>query len=189
MPTYFEFEIALNDVAPRIWRRFLIRSTATFEDLHGAIQEACGWWDYHLFAFCTIPTFEPGNEIAGVPDQDGFEGDPEIPDARKIKLARVFGGGKTEHCYYVYDFGDDWWHEVILRSERKLPGTFKRQLLGGERAFPHEDCGGLSGYEDCVRAALRQDENLDDPEGLRRWMGSWHPESFEFKRVKEAFDS
>ena len=32
-------------------RRFLLRTTNTFQKLHDAIQTACGWLDYHLFAF------------------------------------------------------------------------------------------------------------------------------------------
>ena len=37
MPTYFEFEVSLQGIKPRIWRRFQLRATATFADLHWAI--------------------------------------------------------------------------------------------------------------------------------------------------------
>ena len=34
MPRYFEFEITLQAIEPRIWRRLLLRTTSTFADLH-----------------------------------------------------------------------------------------------------------------------------------------------------------
>ena len=43
MPKYFEFEVSLAEIAPKIWRRFLLTSQASFDDLHEAIQAACGW--------------------------------------------------------------------------------------------------------------------------------------------------
>ncbi len=33
------------------WRRFLILPECTFDNLHYAIQEACGWGNAHLFEF------------------------------------------------------------------------------------------------------------------------------------------
>ncbi len=184
MPRYFDFEVSLCEVTPRIWRRFLIQSTARFSDLHLAIQGACGWRNYHLYAFRDEPTWETGHDIAGLPDAEGFEDDPPVPDSMKVKLSSYFGEGKEHTCFYLYDFGDDWWHEVRLKGTRTLPEKFHRRLLGGARAFPHEDSGGLPGYEDCVKAALGQDKCIDDPDGLRTWMGEWHPERFDLAAVK-----
>ena len=45
MPDYFEFEVELTGVKPRIWRRFLVPKGATFLDLHQATQDACGLGD------------------------------------------------------------------------------------------------------------------------------------------------
>ena len=39
MPRYYEFEVSLQELQPRIWRRFLLRTTATFAQLHQAIQQ------------------------------------------------------------------------------------------------------------------------------------------------------
>ena len=46
MPRYFEFDVALQEIQPRIWRRFLLRTTSSFAHLHMAIQESFGWKDY-----------------------------------------------------------------------------------------------------------------------------------------------
>ena len=40
MPRYFEFDVALQEIQPRIWRRFLLRATSSFTHLHMAIQES-----------------------------------------------------------------------------------------------------------------------------------------------------
>lgn len=183
---YFDFEVSLVEVTPRIWRRFLIRDTATFSGLHLAIQDACGWWNYHAFVFRTEFGDDEACQIAGTENDEYIE--KPVPNSARVRLASYFAEGKLTRCYYHYDFGDDWWHDVVLRGTQELPETFKRRLLGGARAFPHEDCGGLSGYRDCVRAALHQDEGLDDPEGLRTWFGDWHPERFELEKTKVTFD-
>lgn len=185
-PTYFDFEFSLCEVEPRIWRRFLIRSTASFKDLHLAIQEAAGWWNYHLYVFRTEMGWDEDCQMAGSPVDD--YGEKPMPDAARVKLQSYFGDGKLTRCYYLYDFGDDWWHEVVLRDVVTLPETFKRRLLGGARAFPHEDCGGLSGYAECVKVALGKESGVEDPESFRTWLGGWQPEAFELEAAKRAFD-
>ena len=48
MPKYFDLDVSLLEIEPRIWRRLLIHSEATFMNLPDAIQEAFGWQDCHL---------------------------------------------------------------------------------------------------------------------------------------------
>ena len=42
MPRYYEFEVVLQEIQPRIWRRFLLRHRSTFAQLNTAIQESFG---------------------------------------------------------------------------------------------------------------------------------------------------
>lgn len=42
-----------TDINPPLWRRIKIAETATLVDLHGLIQAAMGWEDYHLHMFET----------------------------------------------------------------------------------------------------------------------------------------
>ncbi len=174
MPAYFEFEVSLRDAKPRIWRRFLIAETASFLHLHEAIQDACGWMNCHLFT----SQDRAGEPIAGLPDDEYGEPDP---DARKVKLRSYFGEARA--CVYRYDFGDSWEHEVKLIGVTRRPEKFGRLLLGGARAFPPEDCGGIPGYEECVRVA----RGGKDRDGLRRWMGAWDPERFDLKAAARGF--
>lgn len=183
MPTYLDFEVSLREVQPKVWRRFLISSTGTFMDFHEAIQDACGWLSYHLFAFRATT-----HTIAGLPHDDGFS-DPD-PDATRIKLSSFFGPGKADRCVYEYDFGDSWEHDVVLMGIIELKERFKRRLTDGGRAFPPEDCGGPPGYEDCVRVAQGSDgETISGGAAdLREWLGGWTPEAFDLHAVKRHFD-
>ena len=60
------------------------REVPTFENLHVAIQDACGWDNCHLYAFHEALD---GPVIAGIPD-DTY-GRPD-PNAAKVKLATFF---------------------------------------------------------------------------------------------------
>jgi hypothetical protein len=75
MPHYFEFELSLLHIEPRIWRRFLLAAEdATFLDLHHAIQEADTWTDMHLWQFREAG--RRGEAIAAMPEDEemGFDG-------------------------------------------------------------------------------------------------------------------
>lgn len=186
MPKYFEFDVALQGISPRIWRRMLIRSTTSFADLHGAIQDAFGWQNCHLWEF-RMPAFRAdpiaGSRMADAPDHP-------TPNGRTTKLASYFTGHvRVEWCEYAYDFGDGWIHDVKLVALRTEKESFKRRLLGGDRAGPPEDCGGPRGYERMAQfVATGVDADGEDPEHLARWLGAWRPEAFDLVRTKERFD-
>jgi len=190
MPKYFDFEVSLVGIEPRIWRRFLLADAATFLDLHGAVQDAMGWEEEHLYDFR-----DSGGKkaIARCDHAEQFD-DRDVPTADKLKLAGYFTEvGKV--CGYTYDFGDNWKHSVTLKGVVEDSTKFRRRLLDGARACPLEDCGGTWGYEDCCRVRSMSDvdiENLGD-EGeemawRKEWIGDWDPEVFDLAAVKTEFD-
>lgn len=168
MPNYLDIEVGLDGVTPRIWRRFLLRERANFLDLHHAVQDACGWQDAHLFAFRDAN----GAVIAGVPDNFGFG--PPDPDAAKVRTAAYLK--RHWSVSYEYDYGDSWQHSLELKQVVALEERFTRRLLGGARAFPPEDCGGLPGYEDVVAVAAGGQATYHDTAALREWCAGWDPE-------------
>lgn len=186
MPRYYEIEVALQNIQPRIWRRLLVRATSTFADLHLAIQDSFGWKNYHLWEF-RLPTWK-GRPIAGLPG--GEEYDRPTPDGKRVKLNTYFTGARVvEWCEYAYDFGDDWTHDVKLVAVRSMKETFKRRLLEGDRTGPPEDCGGPTGYAQMVHyIATGEDLNGEDPEEIGEWLGDWRPDSFDLAVAKAAFD-
>lgn len=178
MPVYFEFEVSLCRIKPRIWRRFLISSACSFYNLHEAIQCAAGWGNAHLFEF---RTGSRGNSIAGLPDDDFGKA---APDANRVGLNAYFGKGKASECLYEYDFGDSWEHDVKLLQTVEMPDSFNLRLLDGQRAFPPEDCGGVGGYQRCIKVL----KGARDPDNLREWLEDWQPEAFDLEAVKKRFD-
>ena len=178
VPSYFCFEVSLLDVEPRIWRRFLLSSTGTFEDLHIAIQDAAGWGNSHLFAFRTLDQ----EVIATVPDGDL----DSSPDASVIALHPYFDD--ASQCYYQYDFGDDWWHEVVLVESSHSSERFHRKLLSGERSFPPEDCGGVPGYEEFVAVLAGKVPEQHDPDEFLEWLDGWQPDRFDLAETRRSFD-
>lgn len=106
-------------------------------------------------------------------------------------MAGYFGGHKrARKCWYLYDFGDSWEHEVKLRAKIDHADSFQRRLLAGERAGPMEDCGGVSGYERFAEfVQTGKDPYGEDAEELSEWVGDWRPEVFDLAAVKKKFDT
>jgi hypothetical protein len=169
---YYEFEVSLLHVEPRLWRRFQIKASATFEDLHDAIQAACSWENDHLFEFRT----KYGSKGAVIWGCDSSV-TPE-----EIELSEYFEHCKK--CVYIYDFGDEWRHEIKLIKKLNLEESFDRRLTGGERSFPMEDCGGVYGYFRCldVLSGDAEDEELEE------WIGDWTPDGFQLEEVQAEFN-
>ena len=186
MPQYYEIEVALRRLKPRIWRRFLLRKTGTFADLHFAIQAAFEWDDDHLWDFRS-----PGRNsepIAGIPGDGYFEA--HAPDAYGVKLSSVLVGGVSGvQCRYLYDFGDSWDHDVKVRKIVTDKETFTRRLLAGRRACPQEDSGGSPGHARMVEfAKTGKDPWGEDDEYLAGWLKDWDPERFDLAAARQQFD-
>lgn len=204
MPNYFELEVSLLEIKPRIWRRFLIHSEATFMNLHYAIQGAFGWNDCHLYEFLDGKVEADDARllyalklprIARSAHAGPYEDEPDVPEADGIELREYFSE-KDRHCFYVYDFGDYWQHEVKLKSETNRPEEFTRRLLGGARACPPDDCGGTIGYEECCEVVGMSKTDIltldayakEERESTLDWLDGWEPEVFAFEEVKKIFD-
>jgi hypothetical protein len=186
MQKYYEFDVSLQGIQPRIWRRVLLRTTATFAQLHQAIQQSFGWQDCHLWDF-RLPGPE-GCSLAGVPGGEEY-GSPS-PDAKRVKLSTYFTGKRVvEWCEYVYDFGDGWTHDVKLIAVRADAQAFQRRLLDGERAAPPEDCGGTPGYARMVHfVETGVDPYGDDLAELGIWLDGWRPDAFDLAATRAEFD-
>jgi len=52
-----QLKITLLNIEPVIWRKFLVKDSITFEELHELIQNVMGWNDYHLYEFAINDTF------------------------------------------------------------------------------------------------------------------------------------
>ena len=186
MPIYSEFEVSLRGIEPRIWRRFLITKDATFRDLHEAIQTAFGWEDCHMWEFLAGVRSRQALAAPGRLGERAF-GEP-VPAAGSIKLTRYFGVRKGRKCVYVYDFGDYWVHDVRYLLSVASSDRFHQRRLGGERAGPLEDCGGVRGYHrllEIFRTGV--DPWGEDASEVEEMFGYWDPEEFDVKVVNYHF--
>jgi len=172
LPAGFQLRIELREVLPVVWRRFLVPGSITLPGLHRVIQEVMGWENCHLHLFLF------GKKEYGLPDPD-FP--TEMRNERGRRL-REFVRGEGEVFGYVYDFGDNWEHDVLV--ERIIPGAevTDARCLEGERACPPEDVGSPSGYMDYLEAM--RDPSHPDHEQMVEWRGpSFDPENFDPAKI------
>ncbi len=176
-----QFKIWLMGTKPAVWRRIRVPDYYTFYDLHVAIQDAMGWMDCHLHDFVIRPKSRAN---LGVRIESPFALE-EIEDPAPILTTEVAVSDIIQEAgdqmIYTYDYGDGWQHEIVFE------GTFARQkgkrypsCMAGELACPHEDCGGIPGYYDCIKALKKKDNS----EGRLDWLGRWRPDRFDPAKVK-----
>ncbi len=204
MAKYFDVEVSLLEIEPRIWRRFLIRSEVTFSHFHSAIQQAFGWQDCHLYEFldgkaeknCTRPLYAMKlPRIARSEHAESLGDKPDAPEANNIELRHYFSA-KNKRCFYVYDFGDNWQHVVEVKDVVDMPEEFTCRLLDGARACPPEDCGGTMGYEECCEAVSMSKADIrkldayarEEVESRLKWLDGWQPEAFDLEAFRKRFD-
>lgn len=183
----FIFKIKIRGITnPPVWRRIAIPANQTFKDLHNAIQAAFGWEDYHLYQFSEKGYGSP--TIITEPQQDDWGGRSEELNASEVILAQIFRNEKQKYSY-IYDFGDDWYHEIVLEEIDSEP-TMYPNLLAGKGKCPPEDCGGVWGYEN-LKITLSDPKNPEYGE-MAEWLGLdegeiWNPNEFDLKKAQEVF--
>jgi hypothetical protein len=144
---------------PPIWRRLELASDLRLDDLHRILQAAFEWEGGHLHQFSTSDrTWDDGStaDFGG----DLFTGSPAPERESKTRLNQILTA-VGDHLNYVYDFGDNWEHVVMLDEiVEPTPGAPRARVVDGDRAAPLEDCGGVPGYEELV-TALAEPERPD----------------------------
>lgn len=160
----YQLHIKLDDTSPCIWRRLLVPSNISLNQLHLIIQVTMGWQNCHYHVFRTQDTCcfsEP--EVL----EDGFD---NWFDETSVILSEVLHH-KTKHMSYEYDFGDSWIHRITLEKTLPLIGNLDADMLclAGEYACPPEDCGGIPGYQHLLSVL----QNPLDPEHteILEWLG------------------
>ncbi|MEJ5376870.1 MAG: plasmid pRiA4b ORF-3 family protein [bacterium] len=176
----YQFKITLQGIKPPVWRRIQVPETYTFWDLHVAIQDSMGWSDEHLHEFRIVNPCTGGTESIGIPDDEGW-GPPVAPGWRR-NIAFYFSEANPK-AKYIYDFGDNWLHTVRLEKVLdRQPGVKYPLCVGGRRACPPEDCGGVPGYERLLEIVA--DPSHEEFETMSEWLGDdFEPEDFDPRRI------
>lgn len=179
----YQFKITLLDTKPPVWRRILVPESYSFYDLHVAIQDVMGWTDSHLHCF---EKRELNNKRYAQPilvidsPYAVDEIDRKIPTlfVTETPITHIFKN-IGDKIIYVYDFGDNWEHDVILEKIlTKEPDKKYPICLDGAFACPLEDCGSIPGYYQCIQTLKdKKDTELLD------WIGDWNPQYFNPKKI------
>ncbi len=170
---FYLLKIQLLDIEPAIWRRFVVPASISLDRLHDVIQIIMGWHDSHLHQF-TIGK----KRYTEYPEskEDGLEGG-------KYRLGELIKRkGRTFN--YLYDFGDDWEHELTLEESRYSHPALETGFacIDGERACPPEDVGGIPGYLEFCNILKNPDH--EEYENCVEWFGGeYDSERFDLEPV------
>jgi len=188
----YQFKIQLKNVSnPTVWRRLQVPSDYSFEQFHNAIQYAFGWEFSHLFFFS--PTGYNSHPIIEM----NYEGDPFYEplddyslDAMSTLLSEIFVKEKQKFTY-LYDFGDDWKHQITLEKILTDTKIEKPILLKGEGACPPEDCGGSWSYE--VLKVTLADKKHPEHKEMKEWLGlrprdNWDAAAFDMEEHQQKIN-
>lgn len=166
-------KITLDEVEPVVLRKIEVPLDIKLDKLHGIVQAAMGWEDYHLYEF------RVGRSVAyGTPD-------PNWPETRTLPAKKASLADLLEHAKktfaYVYDFGDDWMHTVKVEaiSPAKADTLYPRLIAAAGRC-PPEDCGGPWGYAD-FQDAIADNKHENHADAVE-----WYGEAFDPKDVDVA---
>ena len=101
----YQMTVTLKGIRPPIWRRVQAPGTLSLAAFHDVIQTVFGWTDTHLHQFVIA------GRTYGQPD----DFDEAVEDESGVSLAEALGA-RTKRFLYVYDFGDNWEHEVAVEK-------------------------------------------------------------------------
>jgi hypothetical protein len=199
-------KVTLQGIRPPVWRRLEVPLDFSFAQLSGVILAAFGWTNSHLHQFEVGKRIQAGQRSIGRldPDEDDFLPptdaelarlfpslakeqarlffSPPLEDESKVTLAAVLASG--QRLLYLYDFGDDWRHTVLV--EAILPtekGTAYPRVTAGCRSAPPEDSGGVWGYEHLV--AVLADPTHEEYGELRERYPYFQPAEFDHAAANE----
>jgi len=169
--------IELQDLEPKIWRRVDVPLSSTLMALHDIIQLTMGWRDEHLFEF------RIGEKVYGEPMPDDEIDERKIYRAKSLRLLTLTERG-IERFLYLYDFGDNWRHDITIEAVRDgEAGTDYPIFVGGARRAPPEDVGGTSGFMEFLEAVL--DPTHEEHRRMLEWYGKpFDPEDIDERRIR-----
>ncbi len=168
----YQIKVSLRGAKPPIWRRLELRGDTSLAELHHIIQVAFGWDDSHLHVFETpYGTFGVADRELGHRSEKPVTLEQVTPDA-------------GDRVRYVYDFGDNWEHEIVVEKLLDRQAVAYPRCTAGRRAAPPDDCGGIWGYTELVD--ILADPTHPEHEERLEWLGLASAGDFEPTRFDAA---
>lgn len=169
--------IGLKDSDPPIWRLVEVPTSITLKVLHDIVQVTMGWLDYHLWEFRINGT------TYGLPMDEDWGTAPR-KSADRTRLHDVIGPATTT-IDYIYDFGDNWEHQLTVSDVRAGdPAIGYPRFVDGERDCPPEDCGGIPGFYEMLDA--RANPAHPDHDEISEWLDDYDPEALDTFPIEVA---
>ena len=155
--------IELQALEPKIWRRIDVPLSSTLAAPHDMIQVSFRWQGYHLHEFVV------GERVYDEPsDEDEFY-ERKVYKAAAVRLKTLVERG-VDRFLYVYDFGDNWRHDVIVEEVRDGEADIDYPaFVDGARRCPPEDVGSTDGFMDFLEAVL--DPGHEEHKRMIEWYG------------------
>ncbi|MEK3934310.1 plasmid pRiA4b ORF-3 family protein [Sporosarcina sp. FSL W7-1349] len=166
-----------------VWRRVLVPLDLSFAEFHEVLQILFGWQNSHLhefYVFNQTETIEPQPyhspyHVTGdyrpvlniVMAQELMSDSKEVDQAigKTTVLSDVIP--KYTVLKYVYDFGDNWVHEIVVEKFLKDEPVKSPVCLDGEGDAPPEDCGGELGFHEFL--AIMEDRSHPEHDSMKQW--------------------
>lgn len=160
---YFLLKVQLRDMNPPVARLIVMPSGSSLDFVHSIIQLVMGWNDIHMYGFRCGETWyvdHPGSP------EDG------LPALRHTLEEAVDRHGPS--LLYVYDFGDDWLHDVtVLDMDYPRPAdAVAVECLDGTGPCPIEDVGGVPEYQEFVQ--IMSNRRHPEYRAMKNWLDD-HP--------------
>ena len=174
-PLDYELHVAIDGIAPPIYRDLLVGEKLFLIQLHRTIQATFGWYDIHDHEFVI------GGVRYAEPDADG-----KLASGVRSTLEVTVGELALKRYAtfsYVYDHSARWSLTITVLNifQQETPElTEIPMMIGGVRAAPPEDCGGVPGYYELLQAI----KNPTDPaytDRLARLGPPFDPELFDLR--------
>ncbi|MGL1052328.1 plasmid pRiA4b ORF-3 family protein [Vibrio vulnificus] len=165
-PAGYVLKVTLSGSKPQVWRRFTVSNAIDMQSLHYLLQDVMGWENAHPYSFAT-----PLGHIDDSPESK--------LSADKLPLMAVLRQ-EGDSIGYVYDFGDHWEHVIVLEKINKRD-CLQPKITAGSGACPPEDCGGIWGYAELLKAVAKTKRSEDEQEQLE-WYGmeeGWDARAFD----------
>lgn len=184
----YTLRISMRYIKPSIWRKIEVPSNITLRYLSEILIYTIGWENIHLNHFRVgdllyVPYYQRDDEF------EGFECERRF-NQEEYTIADILQE-KGKHVFFDYDFGDSWEHEVKLSSIVEYADGESRAIkyIGGKRACPPEDCGGVWGYDELCGIITKPKSKLsnDEKEFLAYYDG-YDPEYLDEEDLRNFFE-
>jgi len=113
----------------KVWRKIAIRGGQTLQDLHDVIYDAFDRDDEHLYSYY-IPAFlaksrtnkvmRTAKEYTHPYSLSGDMFDNEASNAAETSIESLYLS-TGQKFFYIFDFGDSWWHEITVEETNGTP--------------------------------------------------------------------